>query len=95
MKYTELEDKFLSGSPIRRTGWDKGVFIFRQVPANIPAEIIPKMQSLPDQVKQVFIDRKVNNISYDNQAAMVMNNNEICSWSASVEDLFANNWELL
>lgn len=94
MKYTEIENKLLEGFPIRRSGWDKGMFIFRQVPANIDLDIVPKMQSLPEEVKKEFIKRGLKTINYDNQIAIVNSENRIWSWSPRIEDLFADNWEL-
>lgn len=43
------------GKRVARQGWNgKGMFIFMQVPATIPADVIPKMQSLPQSVKDEF-----------------------------------------
>jgi hypothetical protein len=46
------------GKRVARAGWNgKGLFIFMQVPATIPMEVVPKMQSLPDSVKDEFRKR--------------------------------------
>lgn len=47
--------KFLkAGGAIRRAGWNgKGMFVIKQVPANIKADVIPNMQSLP-QIAKIF-----------------------------------------
>lgn len=46
------------GKRVQRNGWNgKGMFIFMQVPSSVPAEIIPKMTSLPDAVKNEFAAR--------------------------------------
>jgi Protein of unknown function (DUF2829) len=66
-----------NGKRVARSGWNgKGMFIFRQVPSEVNAEIIPKMTSLPQLVKDEFI-RRGGNISYKNQLAMVYPDNTI------------------
>jgi len=47
-----------NGERVARSGWNgKGMFVFMQIPANIDIEIVPKMQSLPQSVKDEFIAR--------------------------------------
>jgi hypothetical protein len=87
-----------------RLGWGNG-FIFRQVPSEVPHEIIPRMTSLPPAVKDVLypgsgltfgsgwgsrLDRAP--ITYQNQVALVRPDNSIHGWSPSVEDIFASDW---
>ena len=39
-----------AGFPIRRSGWNgKGLMVFKQIPAHIESDVIPKMQSLPNR----------------------------------------------
>ena len=46
------------GKRVQRNGWNgKGMFIFMQVPSSVPAEIVPKMTSLPESVKNEFANR--------------------------------------
>jgi hypothetical protein len=43
------------GKMASRDGWNgKGLFVFMQVPSTIQEEIVPKMQSLPQAVKDEF-----------------------------------------
>ena len=43
------------GLAIRRAGWNgKGLMVFKQVPAHIESDTIPKMQSLPQSAKDLF-----------------------------------------
>ena len=89
------------GGPVRRSSWPKDQFVFRQVPATISKDIVPKMQSLPDSVKAEFARRfedesyQIDAIYYDNQLALVSPSNLIQSYSPSVEDLMADDWVLL
>ena len=48
-----------AGYPIRRSGWNgKGLMVFKQVPAHIDSDIIPKMQSLPQSAKDLILKGK-------------------------------------
>ena len=78
-----------------REGWNgKGLFIFRQVPSDIDADIIPKMQSLPQSVKDEFV-RRGGGIRYRNQLAMVYPDNTIYGWVASPSDVLEEDWVVL
>lgn len=83
------------GRRVSREGWNgKGLFIFKQVPSEIDAEVVPKMQSLPQSVKDEFIKRG-GNIRYKNQLAMVYPDNTIYGWVASPSDVLENDWCIL
>lgn len=83
------------GKRVARKGWNgKGMFVFMQVPAVIQKDIIPKMQSLPQSVKDEFA-RRSEDIQYSNQLAIVNTNNLINGWAPSVSDSLAEDWEIL
>jgi hypothetical protein len=88
------------GGMVRRPEWPKDTFVFMQVPANIPQEVIPNMQSLPKAVKAEFERRskdeqlQVSGIQYCNQLAIVNCSNLIESYSPSVADSMAEDWEV-
>lgn len=83
------------GKRIAREGWaEDGLFVFRQVPATIPAETIPKMQSLPDGVKAELMRRGLP-LTYQNQFALVKMDNSIHGWAPSAGDTLAEDWEIL
>lgn len=47
------------GGAVRRSGWNgKGLMVFKQVPAHIESDIIPKMQSLPQSAKDLILKGK-------------------------------------
>lgn len=84
-----------NGKRVSRSGWNgKGLFVFKQVPSEISEEIIPKMQSLPQSVKDEFI-RRGGSIKYSNQLALVNTDNSINGWAPSVSDSLANDWTVL
>jgi len=91
------------GKMLQRIGWNgKGLFIFRQVPSIVSIDIVPKMTSLPDEVKNEFIRRnaegngasitELRSIRYSNQIVIVKPNNEINNWAPSVSDAMATDW---
>lgn len=63
-----------------RSNWEGDKFIFCQIPANIPANIIPNMQSLPDIVKNEILININENITY---------------YAPSEEDLVALDWKII
>jgi hypothetical protein len=84
-----------NGKRVARKGWNgKGMFVFLQVPSEIGADIISRMQSLPDSVKAEF-ERRGAAIRYSNQLALVKPDNSINGWAPSVADALAEDWEIL
>jgi uncharacterized protein (DUF1919 family) len=83
------------GKMVRRSGWNgKGLFVFMQVPAVIAIDTVPKMQSLPQSVKDEFHNRALATISYQNQMAIVYPDNSIHGWAPSASDSLAIDWEI-
>lgn len=106
MKFNEAIENY---PMIQRTGWNgKGLFVFKQVPSEITIAVVPKMQSLPNAVKEEFIRRydlatdngnkmmQNNNplltIRYDFQLAIVDQENNINGWAPSATDALAGDW---
>ena len=95
LNFGQAIEALKEGKRISREGWNgKGLFVFMQVPSEIGFDIIPKMQSLPQSVKDEFAKRG-GAISYSNQMAIVNPNNNINSWVASSSDTFATDWCIL
>lgn len=85
-----------AGMAVRRAGWNgKGLFVVKQVPARISADIIPKMQSLPQSAKDIIMARKEPHIDYTNQMLIVNPDGRADSWVPSSSDVFAEDWELV
>lgn len=84
------------GLAIRRAGWNgKGLFVVKQVPAHITADIIPNMQSLPQSAKDIIMARAEPHIAYTNQMLIVHPDGRADSWVPSSSDVFAEDWELV
>jgi hypothetical protein len=102
MNFGQAIEALKEGKKVQRMGWNgKGLFVFLQVSATINREIVPKMQSLPQSVKDEFERRfndpneQIDAIYYDNQLALVNPSNLITVWAASVLDSLANDWVIL
>ena len=93
--YGDAVEHLRKGGIIERKGWNgKGMFVFKQVPSQVPVEVVERMTSLPESVKERFIK---NNIApdYQNQMAIVKPDGSIDSWVASSADTFAIDWVLV
>lgn len=84
------------GYAVRRSGWNgDGLMVFKQVPAHINSDIIPKMQSLPDEAKRLIL-RSGDHIDYVSQCLIFnAHTGQANSWVPSISDVFANDWMLV
>ena len=84
------------GGTVRRSGWNgKGLMVFKQVPAHIESDIIPKMQSLPQSAKDLILKGK-GFIDYTSQCLIYNENTgRADSWVPSISDVFAEDWEIV
>lgn len=87
------------GKMVKRQEWED-MFIFQQVPSEVKKDVVPRMTSLPQAVKSQFErrfdnpERQISSIYYTDQIALVQQSNLITSWSPTVIDLFADDWEI-
>lgn len=96
MTFDQALPMLREGFAIRREGWNgKGLMVFKQVPAHITSEIIPKMQSLPEEAKRLILENG-DHIDYVSQC-LIFNSKtgEANSWVPSISDVFANDWQLV
>lgn len=85
-----------AGGAVRRAGWnDNGLFVIKQVPAHIKADIIPNMHSLPQSAKKILMSRDNPHIDYTNQMLIINPDGRADSWVPSSSDIFANDWEVV
>lgn len=95
MNFGQAIENLKKGLKLQRAGWNgKGLFIFKQIPANISTEIIPKMQSVPDSVKSTMLERN-QNLNYRNQCVIVDKEGNVDNWNPSISDVFAEDWEIV
>lgn len=81
-----------AGMAVRRAGWNgKGMFIVKQIPSHITADIIPNTQS----AKDIIMARKEPHIDYSNQMLIINPDGRADSWVPSSSDVFAEDWKLV
>lgn len=80
------------GHVITRGSWTD-IVVFRQVPATIDSDIVPKMQSLPDATKAVIMN--TGGISYNSQCLIYNIRTGVAdSWCPTIDDVLAEDWVL-
>lgn len=95
LNYGQALQALSEGKIVAREGWNaKGIFVFKQIPAEIGLDIIPKMQSVPQAVKDRMIKTNTT-LKHTNQMGLVQPNGRVDSWVASSSDTFANDWYIL
>jgi len=95
LNFGQAVEALKSGKKIQREGWNgKGLFVFKQIPANIGLDIIPKMQSVPQSVKEEMIKRQ-QHLNYRNQCVIVDSSGNVDNWVPSISDVFAEDWVIL
>ena len=95
LKFGQAIEALKEGKKVTRKNWNgKGLFIFKQIPANIGLEIIPKMQSVPDSVKSTMLDRS-QHLNYRNQCVIVDMEGNVDNWAPSISDVFSEDWIIL
>ena len=96
MSFGDAIEILKQGGAIRRSGWNgKGLMVFKQVPAHIDSDIIPKMQSLPQSAKDLILKGK-GFIDYTSQCLIYNENTgRADSWVPSISDVFADDWEIV
>lgn len=93
--FGEALEALKQGKLVSRSGWNgKGMFIVKQIPAEIGLDIIPKMQSLPQSAKDKLIERN-QPIIYANQMLIVNAEGRADSWVPSSSDCFAEDWVIV
>lgn len=98
MSFGEALQALEAGKCVARKGWITTCFVVKQIDSDISAEVVPKMQSLPDSAKQ-FIGKTANGgIHYRNQCLIVKQypsstvaTNYVPDWN----DMFAKDWIVL
>lgn len=96
MKFSEIIAALEQGKVVRRSGWNgKSIVVFKQVPAQIGAGIIPTMQSLPEDAKEVILTT-AGHIDYTSQC-LIYNTvtGRADSWVPSSSDMFADDWSVI
>lgn len=100
LTFSEVLVFLKEGYCVSREKWrqDRCVLVM-QIPAVIPKEVVPKMTSLPNGIKDAIKENNIDGISYHDQVLkLVFNNQEAVSatyYPPSWEDIFAEDWFVL
>ena len=95
MNFGQAIEALKEGKLVTREGWNgKGLFVMKQIPAEIGLEIIPKMQSVQESAKKVLVSRGTT-LKYENQMLIIKPNGTVDSWVPSSSDVFAEEWTIV
>lgn len=95
MNFGLIIEALKQGKLAQREGWNgKGMFIMKQIPAEIGLDIIPKMQSVQQSAKDILINRGTT-LKYENQMLIIKEDGTADSWVPSSSDVFAEDWIII
>ncbi len=95
MNFGLIIEALKQGKLAQREGWNgKGMFIMKQIPAEIGLDIIPKMQSVQQSAKDILINRGTT-LKYANQMLIIKEDGTADSWVPSSSDIFAEDWIII
>ena len=102
MNFKTAMEALKEGKRVKRTSWiEEGLFDFMHVTAEIKKEIVFRMQSIPQSVKDEFqrrfndVSQQIDAIYYDNPLAIVNSSNVISTWTPSFTDTQFEDWIVL
>ncbi len=96
MKFAEIIDRLNNGEILAREAWAGGTCIVKQIPQTVPAEVVPRMTSLPEAAKKML----TGTVSYHDQVLIMRVGNwgaeaYATSYLPSWEDIFADDWRTI
>lgn len=98
LSFGEALQALEAGKCIRRESWIGNKFVTKQIDSDINAEIVPKMQSLPDSAKELINKTHREDIHYRNQCLMIVQDTETSvatNYVPDWNDMFAKDWVVL
>lgn len=98
LSFGEALQALEAGKCIRRESWIGDKFVTKQIDSDINAEIVPKMQSLPDSAKELINKTHREDIHYRNQCLMIVQDTETSvatNYVPDWNDMFAKDWMVL
>ena len=94
--FGEVIEALKRGEMATRMGWNgKNMFIVKQISSEIPQDIIPKLQSLPQSAKNLIVGYYPMPLKYQHQLLIIKADSTADSWIPSVSDIFAEDWIIL
>ena len=91
MKFSQAIESLRAGKCIAHEDFEDYEFIVKQKTNNVSSEVIPKMNSLPDDAKKI-LEFRGNSLCYRNQLIKVYPCGNITSFIPTAEQLFSGGW---
>lgn len=98
LSFGEALQALEAGKCVRRESWVGDKFVVKQINSDIPAEVVPKIQSLPDSAKEIINKTHREDIHYRNQCLMIVQDTETSvatNYVPDWNDMFAKDWMVL
>lgn len=95
MSFGEALQALEAGKCVRRESWIGDKFVVKQIDSDISAEIVPKMQSLPDSAKELIGKTADKDIHYRNQCLVIkrfLSSSVATNYVPDWNDMFAKDW---
>ena len=93
VNFGEVITALKEGKMASRMGWNgSNMFIVKQIPSEIPQDIIPRLQSLPQSAKDLMAGYSHTPLKYQNQMLIIKSDGTADSWVPSSSDIFAEDW---
>ena len=95
MKFEEILPALRRGEVVRRRDFQSNLVVFMQIPAEIPAQDVLEMKSIPIQMKVLMRGYAVG-VAYHDQFIMYDFSDQSCTfYPFDGEDINADDWELV
>lgn len=99
MNFGEIITALQNGKVVKRNVWGDGVCAVKQIDSDINSNVVPKMQSLPNDAKDFVLASETKTIYYRSQCLKlkrysdggVIATNYVPDWI----DIFAKDWEIV
>ena len=99
MNFGEIIAALQNGKVVKRNVWGEGICVVKQINSDINSDIVPKMQSLPNDAKDFVLASNTKTIHYRSQCLKLKRyadgggvaTNYVPDWL----DIFANDWEIV
>lgn len=98
LSFGEALQALEAGKCVARKGWITTCFVVKQIDSDIPSEVVPKMQSLPQHAKNLLNAYGVGSISYRSQCLLIEqagDGNGATNYVPDWIDMFARDWYIM
>lgn len=97
MTFGEAISLLKQGYPVYRDSWKPGLYVIKQIDSDIDSTVVPKMQSLPSQAKELVLSNNDGSIHYRNQCIIIdtsSGNTVATNYIPDWHDMFSSDWNI-